>query len=164
MHGLYLLEGYWPLTARPLIAASAFALASVILAPITASAMSPMAGDAMLAGKTGGATTEKWVSWAQAQRALRASQHEGRAFGRMVRLQGRTVVITLVANAPKHPDMSFEIDGLTNPTLSVAQGSHVTLTFLNVAQNVGTYYYVCPIPGHADAFRMYGRFVVRATS
>lgn len=41
-----------------------------------------------------------------------------------------------------------------------ARYAQATTTF--VAPRAGTYYYLCPVPGHARAFRMYGRFVIRA--
>lgn len=159
--------------------------------------------------------------WGTVRRTLVASEHEGHIQGQTVSFYGKTVTLRVVANAPHHPDMSFEVGGLTNPTVSIAQGTHVTLTFLNMdygpgmdhallitsakppypprvssqgagvlasipplaprskknlnqaryaqaslrftAQTPGTYYYVCPVPGHADGFHMYGRFVVRDT-
>lgn len=43
--------------------------------------------------------------------------------------------------------------------LQKARYAEKTVRF--VAGRAGTYYYVCPVPGHALAFGMYGRFVVR---
>ncbi|WP_298139779.1 hypothetical protein [Acidiferrobacter sp.] len=160
------------------------------------------------------------IPWAQERIAWRSSQKIGKRCGPdAVMFPGRNVVITMIANAPHHPDMSFETGGLTNPTVCVTQGAHVTLEFSNmdygpgmahglvitsakppyplrisrhlpavlarinalaprsnarlnaaryaeatvhfVAGRAGTYYYICPIPGHALAFHMYGRFIVR---
>ncbi len=160
------------------------------------------------------------ISWTRGRKVLRASQHAGVRHGRRALMfRGKRVAIALVAHAPRHPDMSFETGGLTNPTVCVSQGARVTLEVMNmdygpgmahglvitsakppyparlgrrlphiladipalpprssarlhkaryaektvhfVAGRPGTYYYVCPVPGHALAFRMYGRFVVR---
>ena len=159
------------------------------------------------------------IPWAQAKTAWQSSRKTGERHGSdAVMFPGKKVVITVVANAPRHPDMSFEAGGLTNPTLCVSQGAHVTLRLINmdygpgmahglvitsasppyplqigrhpptmlarigalaprssihlrdahyakatvhfVARRAGTYYYVCPIPGHALAFHMYGRLIV----
>ncbi|MHB8253809.1 MAG: cupredoxin domain-containing protein [Acidiferrobacter sp.] len=195
------------------------AIASAMWAPMTMGQMTGMAGPADQARERG---QHKQIVWTQARAALKTSQHEGRVRGPVVTFHGKTVAITLIANAPHHPDMSFEAGGLTNPTISVAQGARVTLTFLNmdygpymdhgvvitatkppyparmghrltgvlahiwqlpprsqarlaqarytetsvqfVPRHSGTYFYVCPTPGHALAYRMYGRFLVRHTS
>ena len=159
------------------------------------------------------------IPWAQGRIAWQSSRKTGERRGPdAVMFPGKKVVITVVANAPRHPDMSFETGGLTNPTVCVSQGARVTLTVINmdygpgmvhglvitsakppyplqigrhpphmlariaalaprsssrlraaryaeatvhfVARRPGTYYYVCPIPGHALAFHMYGRFIV----
>lgn len=159
------------------------------------------------------------ISWTQGQTVLRESQVAGVRQGRRALMfQGKRVAIALIAHAPRYPDMSFETGGLTNPTVCVSQGAHVTLKMMNmdygpgmahglvitsakppyparlgqhlphvladipvlpprssarlqtaryaektvrfVAWRPGTYYYICPVPGHALAFRMYGRFVV----
>lgn len=42
-----------------------------------------------------------------------------------------TVSFTVVAIAPGKPDMTFTIAGLTNPTIIVPQGAHVTVRFVN---------------------------------
>lgn len=159
------------------------------------------------------------LPWPQAHRMMELSRREGQLKGRTLFFKGPRAKLVLVANAPHHPDMSFEMGGLTNPTISVAAGSHVALTLLNadygpgmvhglvittqkppypvipshlqkplaqlaplpprsharlqraryaaatvrfVARHPGTYYYLCPVPGHASAFRMYGEFLVRA--
>ena len=162
------------------------------------------------------------ISWAQGRIVWQSSLSEGLRRGRhAVMFRGKSVVITMVANAPGHPDMSFEAGGLTDPTVYVPLGAHVALRVINmdygpdmdhglvitaakppyparlarrlpgvladipplpprsnvhlrtsryaeatvrfVARRAGTYYYVCPVPGHALAFRMYGRFVVGGT-
>ena len=160
------------------------------------------------------------IPWAQGRIAWQSSRKAGERRGPdAVMFPGKRVVITVVANAPRHPDMSFETGGLTNPTVCVSQGAHVTLKVINmdygpgmvhglvitsakppyplqigrhpphmlariaalaprsssrlraaryaeatvhfVARRPGQYYYVCPIPGHALAFHMYGRFIVK---
>ena len=209
------------MSSRSSMTACACALASTLLAPMTLGAMDHMAGMTMPADKAQSSAHNK-IPWVQARQILLLSRHEGRSRGRTVTFRGKTVAIAVVANAPHHPDMSFEIGGLTNPTITVTQGSSVTLTFLNMdygpymdhgvvitatrppypahvdrhlagvlahirllpprsrqrlarahyaegsvhflAQKAGTYYYVCPIPGHALAYRMYGRFLVRNAS
>ncbi|MHB1513178.1 MAG: cupredoxin domain-containing protein [Acidiferrobacter sp.] len=159
------------------------------------------------------------LSWRRGRMVLRNSElagvHHG---GRTLIFRGKRVAIALVAHAPRHPDMSFETGGLTNPTLCVSQGAQVTLEVMNmdygpgmahglvitsakppyparlrrhlphvladipplpprsrarlqtaryaeqtvrfIAGRPGIYYYICPVPGHALAFRMYGRFIV----
>ncbi len=163
------------------------------------------------------------LSWMRGRALLRHSEVAGVPQGRRTLVfRGKQVVIALIARAPRHPDMSFEAGGLTNPTLCVSQGTHVTLKVMNmdygpgmahglvitsakppypvrfgrqlphvladipalpprssarpqtaryaektvrfIAERPGTYYYICPVPGHALAFRMYGRFVVYPTS
>ena len=163
------------------------------------------------------------IPWAKGRIAWQSSRKTGERRGpHAVMFPGKKVVITVVANAPRHPDMSFETGGLTNPTVCVSQGAHVTLNVINmdygpgmihglvitsakppyplhigrhppdmlariaalaprsnsrlraaryaeatvrfVARRPGTYYYVCPIPGHALAFHMYGRFIVNRSS
>lgn len=42
-----------------------------------------------------------------------------------------TVSFTVVAIAPGKPDMTFTIAGLTNPTVIVPDGAHVTVQFIN---------------------------------
>jgi rusticyanin len=42
-----------------------------------------------------------------------------------------TVSFTVVAIAPGHPDMTFTIAGLTNPTIIVPEGAQVTVRFIN---------------------------------
>jgi len=205
------------LTSLPNKVAYACAFGSITVIPTTFATMGHMAGMTMPAGiiRT---IAHNELSWAQAKQILRASQHEGRRRGNTVIFTGKAVAITVVANAPGHPDMSFEIGGLTNPTVAVSRGSSVTITLLNmdhgpdmdhgvvitttappypvivdrdlagvlarvgplpprsraslaksryaetsarfVARRAGVYHYVCPVPDHALAYRMYGRFLV----
>ena len=126
--------------------------------------------------------------------------------------------VTLVALASPHgkPNMTWEIDGLVNPTMVVRPGTHLRVDLVNmdwgymhgfeltttpppypymammgisnnflvmplpartsrdlakaryyerdetVALSAGAYYYLCPVPGHAQR-GMYGRLVVTAT-
>ncbi len=46
--------------------------------------------------------------------------------------------------------------------LQTARYAEQTVRF--IAGRPGTYYYICPVPGHALAFRMYGRFIVYPAS
>ncbi|MEX6505359.1 sulfocyanin-like copper-binding protein [Jiella sp. M17.18] len=132
--------------------------------------------------------------------------------------RGSDVTIDMVAVQPGHEDQTFEVDGLTNPTLIVPRGATVHLNLLNMdygdamehgviltrdpppypgmammatgpgfaavmpllpwrsskdlskakfaavgttffADRAGTYWYVCPTPGHAEE-GMYGKFVI----
>lgn len=127
----------------------------------------------------------------------------------------RTKRVRLVALASPEggPDMTWNIDGLVNPTVVVPRGAHVTVDFYNAdadhahgweltatappyrfmtmmyaavvqpgafampvhaalpmrwygrtvhftAFTPGTFYYLCPVPGHAEK-GMYGKLVVR---
>lgn len=202
---------------RALMIAGLLAALAPGIAPLAIAKMPAMAGMEVghsVAGRPGGQ-----LPWGTVRKTLAASEHEGHVSGQTVRFYGQAVALRVVANAPRHPDMSFEVGGLTNPTISVARGSRITLTFLNmdygpgmshavlitsaqppypprlnlhrmrvlaripplaprskrhlnkaryaeasvrfIAQTPGTYYYVCPIPGHALAFHMYGQFIVR---
>ncbi|MDA8391092.1 MAG: hypothetical protein M0Z76_10255 [Gammaproteobacteria bacterium] len=174
----------------------------------------PMAGMTPVAHGVRAATRP----WEVARRLWKDSVHEGRRSGTAIGFYGRHIRIVVVANAPHHPDMTFEAGGLTNPTLSITAGAQVTVTLLNMdpgpgmahglvitttpppypvvvpdspAADIartrvlaprtaarkqraryatghvtfritrpGTYYYLCPVPGHAKAFHMYGRLVV----
>ncbi len=190
------------------------------LAPVAYATMSAMGAMTQGRGMAQGVGGENTQLWSQARRTLTASTHEGRVHEHTVSFRGRAVTLRIVANAPHHPDMSFEAGGLTNPTISVAQGSQITLILLNMdygpgmahgivvttkappyppfpnipqaqtiaripslaprsrkelskaryaeasvrfrAERPGTYYYVCPTPGHAQGSHMYGRFIVRS--
>ncbi len=194
----------------------------VFAAPVSlAATRSGTERTAMRMAMTGGAppVVGPTIPWAKGRIAWQSSRKTGERRGpHAVMFPGKKVVITVVANAPRHPDMSFETGGLTNPTVCVSQGAHVTLKVINmdygpgmihglvitsakppypleigrhppdmlariaalaprsssrlraaryaeatvhfVARRPGTYYYVCPIPGHALAFHMYGRFIV----
>lgn len=185
------------------------------------SAWGAMHGPHMMMRPTdgGGTSVPNALPWTQAHRLIEAARHEGHKKEGTLFFSGPRAQIVMVASAPHHPDMTFDAGGLTNPTLSVAAGSHVTLTLLNadygpgmthglvitatkppypivvnhrlhtlltwlaplparsrrrlqearyadatvhfVAPRPGTYYYLCPVPGHASALRMYGRFLVR---
>ncbi len=131
---------------------------------------------------------------------------------------GKDITINMVAVQPDHDDQTFEVHGLTNPTLVVPRGATVHLTLVNmdygnnmehsvvlttaappypymsmmgtgpelaqiapllpwrsektidnaqyamlgttfVAQEPGTYWYLCPTPDHAKQ-GMFGKFVV----
>ncbi len=196
----------------PIRSLCAAALTLAIAAP---AACADMAGMTMAAPA---APTHRPLAWRQADRILATSRHEGVVRHHVVRFPGHAPRITIVANAPHHPDMSFEIAGRTDPTIAVDAGSRVTLTFLNMdygagmehgvvvtrkkppypvqprdmspvvrtpilgprsraalrkahyamsqerftaPRRPGTYYYLCPVPGHASAFHMYGRLRVR---
>lgn len=190
-----------------------------IVSPSAIAGMPAMAGMMPSHAVAQGALGKATLPWSQARQTLTASTREGLVHGHTVSFSGQALTLRIVANAPHHPDMSFEAGGLTNPTVSVAQGSLVTLTLLNMdygpgmvhgilittrgppyppspvlhgaqtiaripalaprsrrrlslaryaeasvrfmARTPGMYYYVCPTPGHAEGFHMYGRFIVR---
>ncbi len=205
---------------RSIVVAALITLLASGIAPIALAKMPTMAGMTQSRGVTQGVGGQNELLWSKARQTLTASIHEGWVHGRTVSFRGRTITLRIVANAPHHHDMSFEAGGLTNPTISVDQGSQITLTLLNMdygpgmahgivittkgppyppfpdishtqtlaripslaprserrltqaryaeasvrfrAETPGTYYYVCPTPGHAEDFRMYGRFIVRS--
>lgn len=205
---------------RAILTAALIAPLAFGIAPMAHAKMPAMGAMTQGRGTTQGVHGKNELLWNKARHALAASTHEGRVQGHTVSFRGRAVTLRIVANAPHHPDMSFEAGGLTNPTISVAQGSQVTLTLLNMdygpgmahgivvttkgppyppfpdipqaqtiaripslaprsrrrlskaryaeasvrfrAERPGTYYYVCPTPGHAQGARMYGRFIVRS--
>lgn len=207
------------MSPRWIVAAALITPLIFVACPSAAAGMPAMAGMTPSHGVAQGALGKTALPWSQARQTLTASIREGRVQGHTVSFSGRAVILRIVANAPHHPDMSFEAGGLTNPTLSVAQGSLVTVTLLNmdygpgmvhgvlitakgppyppypalqeaqtiaripglaprsrrrlnearyaeasvrfIARTPGTYYYVCPTPGHAEGFRMYGRLIVR---
>ncbi len=123
------------------------------------------------------------------------------------------VRLVALASPEGGPDMTWNIDGLVNPTVMIPQGARVTVDLFNAdadhqhgweltrqpppyqymtmmyaavaqdgafampvsgatssrwfgrtlhftASTSGTFYYLCPVPGHAQK-GMYGRFVVR---
>ena len=76
----------------------------------------------------GGAT---W-NYAQVKRYLAASEADGRAEGKRVVFQGHAVTIDMVAVQPGHPDTTFEVHGITNPTLVVPAGATVHLNLVNM--------------------------------
>ncbi len=132
-----------------------------------------------------------------------------------VRYPGRSAMIVALASPHGKPDMTWEIDGLVNPTLVVRAGARLTVTLVNadwgylhgfeltptpppypfmammssatwfvvpplperttkslttaryysqsaaLTVRSGVYYYLCPVPGHAQQ-GMYGRLVVTA--
>lgn len=134
--------------------------------------------------------------------------------GNTVTYTGGQINIVALASPSGKPDMTFEIDGLVNPTLVVPQNSNVQLTVVNTdpdelhgleitrtsppysampMMNInndfllmpmphpttksaataqyytrsgqfslqpGTYYYLCPVPGHAQK-GMYGTLQVK---
>ncbi len=125
----------------------------------------------------------------------------------------KRVLLVALASPEGGPDMTWNIDGLVNPTVVIPQGARVTVDFFNAdadhehgweltrqpppyqymtmmyaavaqsgafampvgeatssrwfgrtlhftASTSGTFYYLCPVPGHAQK-GMYGRLVVR---
>ncbi|WP_156885261.1 sulfocyanin-like copper-binding protein [Acidihalobacter ferrooxydans] len=76
----------------------------------------------------GGATWD----YAQVKRYLAASEADGRAEGKRVVFQGHAVTIDMVAVQPGHPDTTFEVHGITNPTLVVPAGATVHLNLVNM--------------------------------
>ena len=181
-----------------------------------------MGGGMMGGGSSGsrgmmGTTDARLVN----RRALTALVHSGSA-GAVIHAAANTVryttsAVTLVALASPHgkPNMTWEIDGLVNPTITVPAGAHITVHLVNtdwgymhgfeltttpppypymsmmgIANNFlvmplperttenlatarfyartasftlagGTYYYLCPVPGHAQQ-GMYGRLIVQS--
>ena len=161
------------------------------------------------------------LSYGQVEAYIRRGMRQGTIDARShtVLFSGTNVTIDLIAMQPGHPDQTFEVAGLTNPTLVVSRGAVVRLSLVNmdygdtmehgliltqvpppypyrlrkdkgpilaqimpllpwrsekavvqaryatlsttfVARQPGTYWYVCPTPGHAEQ-GMYGRFIVR---
>lgn len=98
------------------------------------------AGSGMMMGSTqndrpvsegwGGAT---W-SYAQVKQYLAASNAQGTVdkAGKTVRFSGHEVVIDMVAVQPGHDDGTFEVHGVTNPTLVVPAGATVHLNLVNM--------------------------------
>jgi hypothetical protein len=48
-----------------------------------------------------------------------------------IRVAGRTVALTIVANPPSGRDMAFRVAGLENPTIEVSRGAEVKIRFVN---------------------------------
>lgn len=194
-------------------------LMSVSLAWASGGKMAMMPGMTMPSIAPSMVGAHQRIPWVRAQSFLASSLHEGVRRGHSLYFPGQHVALTIVANAPHHPDMSFEAAGLTNPTIVMNKGVQVTLSLLNmdygagmahgivitttkppypaitngvlrgiIAQTglmpartgpnrhqalyavtttrftikkTGVYYYVCPAPGHAAAFHMYGTLRVR---
>lgn len=202
---------------RPLFLIALWATLLLVWAPL---AVGAMRGSAMGMRAVGGGrkAAPNPLPWKQARRIIQAARHAGHKKDGALFFSGPHADLVMVASGPRHPDMTFDMGGLSNPTISVAAGSHVALTLLNadygpgmthalvitatkppypplishlhklvtqlpslpprsrtrlskaryaeatvrfVAPRPGTYYYLCPVPGHASAFRMYGRFLVR---
>jgi rusticyanin len=139
--------------------------------------------------------------------------------GNTITYSGKDITINMVAVQPEHEDQTFEVHGLTNPTLVVPLGAIVHLNLVNMdygnnmehgivitpapppypfmsmmatgpglarvmpllpwrsnkavsdahyamlgatfmAQERGTYWYLCPTPQHAEK-GMFGKFVVQ---
>lgn len=132
-----------------------------------------------------------------------------------VRYTTTSVTLVALASPDNKPNMTWDIDGLTNPTITVPAGAHITvqlvnadwgymhgfeltttpppypfMTMMGIANEFlvmplpertskdlagarfytrsdsfrpagGTYYYLCPVPGHAQQ-GMYGRLVVQS--
>lgn len=90
--------------------------------------MGATANDRPVASGWGGAV---W-SYAQVKRYLATSETEGVVDGRTVRFKGSDITIDMVAVQPDHPDGTFEVHGVTNPTLVVPTGATVHLNLVNM--------------------------------
>ena len=90
--------------------------------------MGAIANDRPVAPGWGGAV---W-SYAQVKRYLSISNTEGTVDGKTVRFRGPDVTIDMVAVQPGHPDGTFEVRGVTNPTLVVPAGATVHLNLVNM--------------------------------
>lgn len=203
---------------RPFFLIALWVTLLMMWVPVALGAMRSHGMSMMAAGGGGGKATHDPLPWARARRIIQAARTEGHKKDGALFFSGPRADLVMVASGPHHPDMTFDMGGLTNPTISVVAGSHVALTLLNadygpgmahgliitttkppypvlvnhlrnlltqlaplpprsrprlqqaryaeatvhfVAPRPGTYYYLCPVPGHASAFRMYGRFLVR---
>lgn len=161
------------------------------------------------------------LSYGQVEGYIRDGRDRGKvdAKANSVIYDGTDVTINMVAVQPVHHDQTFEVGGLTDPTLVVPLGARVHLSLVNmdygdnmehgliltpapppypymammktgsgvaqvrsllpwrseksvaqaryavlstdfIAQQPGTYWYVCPTSQHAEK-GMYGRFVIR---
>lgn len=74
------------------------------------------------------------LSYGQAQTYIRDGHNLGRvnAKANTVTYSGPDVTINMVAVQPGHDDQTFEVAGLTNPTLIVPLGATVHLTVVNM--------------------------------
>lgn len=90
--------------------------------------MGATANDRPVAPGWGGAV----LSYAQVKRYLASSDTEGVVDGKTVRFSGSDITIDMVAVQPDHPDGSFEVHGVTNPTLVIPAGATVHLNLVNM--------------------------------
>ncbi len=112
-----------------------FVATSFLAGPGALAAMHmPMSGMLMSGQQPVRAATRPWR---EARSLWQQSMREGHRSGAQIGFRGRRVHIILVANAPRHPDMTFEAGGLTNPELVVTAGAQVTVTLLNMDKGPG---------------------------
>lgn len=167
----------------------------------------------MMGGGIGGPVQSASPSdvWAQSAQAAADATVDRQA--NTVTYHGTQVQIVAVASPDTGPDMTWNVDGLVNPTVVVPQGAAVTVAFYNAdagtwhgwelttatppftampmmqgsvafpgafampvagataqswsgrtlhfsAAEAGTFFYLCPVPKHAEQ-GMYGEFVVQ---
>nr|WP_295744342.1 hypothetical protein [uncultured Acidocella sp.] len=100
---------------------------------------SGMMGGGMMGGAMGNyPVTAGWggktLSYAEAKSYIQYGDTHGVADAKAnsVTFTGQDVVINLVAMQPGYQDQTFELHGLTNPTIIVSQGATVQLNLLNM--------------------------------
>ena len=167
----------------------------------------------MMGGQTGGPVQSTSPSAARALSQQAAATATIDRQTNTITYHGAQVQIVALASPDTGPDMTWNVDGLVNPTIVIPKGAAVTVDFFNAdtgtmhgweltatpppyqsmammyaavalpgaftmpvapptAQtwfgrtvqftipNPGTFYYICPVPGHAQK-GMYGQLIVR---
>ncbi len=174
-----------------------------------------MGGGATMMGGTGSANGSTRISAASVAALVRQGETGARIdrAADTITYRGRTALVVALASPHGAPNMTWEIDGLVNPTIRIPAGTRVTVDLVNTdwgywhgfeltptpppypdmammgianqfllmplpertTQNLataqyatrsgrftatrGTYYYLCPVPGHAQQ-GMYGKLVI----
>lgn len=166
----------------------------------------------MMGGSVGGPiqSASPLDVWAQSKQAAASAAIDRQA--NTVTYQGTQIQIVAVASPDTGPDMTWNVDGLVNPTVVIPQGAQAAVAFFNAdagtmhgwelttaappypampmmeesvafsgafampvagatgqtwsgrtlhftAATAGTFYYLCPVPTHAER-GMYGKLVV----
>lgn len=81
------------------------------------------------------ASAFKWATTAQVNHML--AQNNGAVSGTTIRYNGKIARVVVAAVLPGFPFPSFEVGKIKDPTLSVAGGSDVKITFINMNAGFG---------------------------